>query len=287
VPKAALDLKSLDELIARALAEDIGSGDVTTEILVSPKLRTTARLVARQPGILAGMPVVRRLLERFDRRIKLSHALKDGSALKPGTVIAVVSGPASSIITVERTMLNFLQHLSGIATATRRYVDAVAGTGVQILDTRKTVPGLRALAKHAVRVGGGKNHRMGLYDRVLIKDNHLAASGLSPFQAVDLAMGRTPMDIEVEVETVQDARWAVIAEIVMLDNMSVAQMKKAVAVIRAAGAGTIVEASGGITLKNVARVARTGVDWISVGAITHSAPALDIALDMDSVSRRS
>jgi len=285
VPRPTLDIETLDRLIAQALAEDLGPGDVTTEALIDPKLRGRGELIARERGILAGMPVVRRLLRKFDKKLKLSSALRDGSRLEPDTRIGVISGPAAPMLTVERTLLNFLQYLSGIATTTGRYVDAIADTDAKLLDTRKTLPGWRSLSKYAVAAGGGKNHRMGLYGQVLIKDNHLGASRLSPAEATALARELAPdrMLVEVEVQTIPDARAAARAraDIIMLDNMSPARMKKAVAVIRSARPGTIIEASGGITLRNIAAVARTGVDWISAGAITHSARALDIALEME------
>ncbi len=280
-----LDLSGLDALVERALAEDIGTGDVTTAALVGPRSRSRGRLVAKQRGVLAGMPVVRRLLRKAGGGIRLSVALHDGALLEPGAVIATISGPTARLLTVERTLLNFLQHLSGIASLTRRYVDAVAGTGVRVLDTRKTLPGWRALAKYAVAVGGGQNHRMGLYDQALIKDNHLRAARLSPAEAVALMRfcPRPGLRVEVEVDTVADARAAALAgaDVVMLDNMPPARMAKAVAAIRAVRPQTIIEASGGITLANIRAVARTGVDWISVGALTHSAPALDISLELE------
>jgi len=290
VPRATLDIEALDRLIAQALAEDLGPGDVTTEALIDPKLRGRGELIARESGILAGMPVVRRLLRKFDKKLKLSNALRDGSRLEPGTRIGVISGPAAPMLTVERTLLNFLQYLSGIATTTGRYVDAISGTGAKLLDTRKTLPGWRSLSKYAVAVGGGTNHRMGLYDQVLIKDNHLQAlrkQEVVPAEAVAAAHAHwgapRKLRIEVEVETIPDARAAARAgaDIIMLDNMPPARMKKAVAVIRSARPGTIIEASGGITLRNIAAVARTGVDWISAGAVTHSVRALDIALEME------
>ena len=285
MPRTTLDLKAVDRLIELALAEDIGTGDVTTNALIDPKLRGRAELIARECGTLAGMTVVRRLLRKFDTKLKLSNALKDGAALERNTVIGVIGGPVGSILTVERTLLNFVQYLSGIATTTRRYADAIAGTGAKLLDTRKTLPGWRSLSKYAVAVGGGTNHRFGLHDQVLIKDNHLGFSCLSPAEAVRAARGAAPrkMRIEVEVETVRGARAAAMdgADIIMLDNMSLARMKKAVAAIRRVRAKTIIEASGGITLRNIAAVARTGVDCISVGAVTHSATSLDIALEME------
>jgi nicotinate-nucleotide pyrophosphorylase (carboxylating) len=290
VAKPKLNTTQLDELIDLALAEDVGMGDVTTEALVDPRQRAVSRLVAKEHGVLAGMPVVKRLLKRFDPKLRLSQVLEDGALLKPGTVIGVIRGPLAATLTVERTMLNFLQRLSGIATLTRRYVDAVAGTGAQVLDTRKTLPGWRDLAKYAVAAGGGRNHRRGLHDQVLIKDNHLA-SGLSPAEAVVqarqavLARGtvRCRMRVEVEVENIANARAAAKAgaDIIMLDNMAPARMKKAVAAIRAIEPQTIIEASGTVTLRRIRAIARTGVDWISIGALTHSAPALDISLDTE------
>jgi len=288
VPRTTLDLNAVDRLIEMALAEDVGPGDVTTAALIDPKLRGRAELVAREPGVLAGMPVVRRLLRKFDAKLRLSSALKDGASLERNTRIGVVSGPVASILTVERTLLNFLQYLSGIATTTRQYVDAIADTGAKLLDTRKTLPGWRSLSKYAVTVGGGMNHRFGLYDQILIKDNHLQAIGCSPMEAAAIARGRQgvkrKLRIEVEVETVQEAEDAALMagpDIIMLDNMPPAKMRKAVAAIRRVRADTIIEASGGITLRNIAAVARTGVDWISVGAVTHSARSLDIALEME------
>ena len=288
MPRATLDIEALDRLIEQALAEDVGPGDVTTEALIDPGLVGRGLLIARERGVLAGMPAVRRLLRKFDKKLKLSSALRDGAGLEPDTRIGVISGPAAPMLTIERTLLNFLQYLSGIATSTRRYVDAIAGTGAKLLDTRKTLPGWRSLSKYAVAVGGGVNHRMGLYDMVLIKDNHLKAlRDLPPPQAVGLVKGRPgykrTVPIEVEVETVEDADDATLfgADIIMLDNMPPARMKKAVAAIRSARPDTIIEASGGITLRNIAAVARTGVDWISVGAVTHSAKSLDIALEME------
>jgi nicotinate-nucleotide pyrophosphorylase (carboxylating) len=275
---------SIDRLIEMALAEDVADGDVTTAALVDPSRRAVSHLVAKENGVLAGMPVVRRLLKRFDARLRLGRALSDGAVLAPGAVIAELRGPLAATLTVERTLLNFLQRLSGVATMTRRYVEAVAGTGAEVLDTRKTLPGWRRLAKYAVAVGGGRNHRHGLYDQVLIKDNHLA-SGLSPAEAVEQARRAAPrgMRVEVEVENLADARAAAEAgaDIIMLDNMSPARMRRAVAAIRAVAPEAVIEASGAVTLRRLRAIAETGVNWISVGALTHSAPALDISLDTE------
>jgi len=280
-----LDPDVLDRLIDLALAEDIGPGDVTTRALVDPARRGRARIVARERGVLAGIPVARRLLRRVDPGLRLYQALADGSPVQPGSVVAAVRGPLAPLLTVERLLLNVLQRLSGIATQTRRYVDAVAGTGARVLDTRKTLPGWRALAKYAVSVGGGQNHRAGLYDQILIKDNHLAAAAATPAEAVAQARAAAPrgMRIEVEVETVRDARAAAAAgaDIVMLDNMPPRRVKQAVAAIRQTGRRVIIEASGRVTLRTIRAVAATGVDWISVGALTHSAKALDLSLEVE------
>jgi nicotinate-nucleotide pyrophosphorylase (carboxylating) len=293
MPKPTLDWNAVDRIIELALEEDVGAGDVTTETLVPADSRGVAELVAREPGVLAGMPVARRLLRRFDPKILLRKALEDGATLEKGAVIAELHGPARSMLTIERTLLNFLQRLSGIASLTARYVATVEGTGASILDTRKTLPGWRGLSKYAVAVGGGRNHRMGLYDQVMVKDNHVAAVGdargtpVTPAEAMQVLIAQLPKDarrrglrIEVETETVQQAVDAASGgDIVMLDNMPPPKMRQAVAAIREARPDCIIEASGGITLRNVRRVAEAGVDWISVGALTHSAAALDIALD--------
>jgi len=258
------------ELIDRALAEDVGDGDLTTRILVPPELPATARIVQKEPGVVAGLEVAAAVFARF------------GVGLEPGRdVVARLSGPAAGILTAERTALNFLGRLSGIATLTARYVEAVEGTGVRILDTRKTTPGLRELEKAAVAAGGGINHRMGLYDAIMVKENHArAAGGLAVATRKAVAEGPAGVQVCVECETPEDvdiaieagARW------LLLDNMSPAELVEAAA--RAGGVATL-EASGGITLENVREYAETGVDYISVGALTHSAPALDLSLLFD------
>jgi nicotinate-nucleotide pyrophosphorylase (carboxylating) len=249
--------------------------------------------VARQPGILAGLPAVALVLGTLDSRPKLEPFLAEGATLEPGCRIAVASGEIATLLMAERTALNFLQRLSGIATQTRRFVDAVTGLSCQILDTRKTTPGWRLLEKYAVRCGGGTNHRMGLHDAVLIKDNHLAATGnrLSIPNALRLArkeplgFGQSPGSfvVEIEVETLEQLNEALAADwkpdIVLLDNMSLDQLREAVRRRNVVAPQVMLEASGGVTLANVRAIAETGVDRISVGALTHSAPALDIALD--------
>ncbi len=280
MPLLPLDLEAT---IDRALAEDLGSGDATTSALVPPGLMASASFVAKSDGVLAGIGVALAVMKRVDPSLHTVAKLADGDALEGGETLATVSGPMASILMAERTALNFIQRTCGIASLTARYVKAIEGTGAVIVDTRKTAPGLRALDKYAVVIGGGRNHRRNLSDGVLIKDNHIAAlrkDGLSLDQIVSRARANAPhtVKIEIEVETVADAQVAVEAgaDIIMLDNMSVTEMRKAV--ILAKGK-CLVEASGGITLSNVAEVAKTGVDLISIGALTHSVQAMDIALD--------
>lgn len=266
------------QLIRAALVEDVGSGDVTSHLTVPTDRLARARLVARRDGILAGVDVCRQVFLAFDRSVIFTPKLKDGARFRKGQVLAVVQGRARSVLTAERTALNFIQRLSGIATATRRFVDAVRGTGAVILDTRKTIPGWRVLEKYAVRCGSGTNHRAGLYDMILIKDNHIAAAGSITTALERCRSSRLP--VEVETQTLADVREALAggAKRILLDNMTVVEMKKAVALARGKAK---LEASGGITLRKVRRVALAGVDYISVGAVTHSAPAADIALDFE------
>lgn len=267
---------TVDRLVKLGLAEDIGTGDITSRLVIPAQTLARARLVARTQGILCGIGVCARVFRAVDTRVLFSARLADGSGYRRGTELARLSGPARSLLAAERTALNFLQRLSGIATITRRYVDAVKGTGAVILDTRKTLPGWRLLDKYAVRCGGGRNHRRGLYDMVLVKDNHIQVCG-SITTALERCR-RTRLPREVETRTLDDVREALAAgaEWIMLDNMSLPEMRRAV---RLVGGRCRIEASGGITLANVRRVALTGVDFISVGALTHSAPAADIALD--------
>lgn len=275
----------VEEIIDRALAEDLGKGDVTTEALIHGELQGTGFIVAKKEGILAGINVAKQVFHRVDPELKVGVLLEDGARVEPGSKIAKVSGSIASVLKAERVALNFLQRLSGIASETNRYVEAVKGLPVRIMDTRKTTPGLRSLEKHAVKAGGGENHRMSLADGILIKDNHLAAlrsQGLSIKEIVARARQNTPqrLAVEVEVGTVSEALEAVEAgaDIVMLDNMNLDDMRKAVKSIHGRA---LVEASGGITLDNVRVVAETGVDFISVGALTHSTRALDISLELE------
>jgi nicotinate-nucleotide pyrophosphorylase (carboxylating) len=295
----SLSKLQVEEIIDRALAEDLGKGDVTTEALIPGDQQGTGSIVAKQEGILAGIEVAKQVFHRVDPELKVEILLEDGAGVKPGSKVAKVSGSIASILKAERVALNFLQRLSGIASEANRYVARVEGLPVRIMDTRKTAPGLRSLEKYAVRVGGGGNHRMSLGDGILIKDNHLAAlrsQGLNIKEIITRARQNAPLSlrgakrrsnlqprqtqVEVEVRTVPEALEAVEARanIVMLDNMNLEDMREAVKSIHGRA---LIEASGGITLDNVRAVAETGVDFISIGALTHSARALDISLELE------
>lgn len=280
-----LTAKTADEIIDMALAEDLSAGDLTTDALIPDAWSGRASFVAKAKGVLAGIEIAGRVFRRVDPDTRLEIVIKDGTVLTPGDAIGVVTGTLSSILKAERTALNLLQHLSGIASETARYVAAVNGLPVKILDTRKTLPGLRALEKYAVRMGGGHNHRMHLGDGVLIKDNHLDAlyeQGFSLNDIIAQARQRTPshLKIEVEARTLDEARQAVEAgaDIILLDNMSPEMMQQAVGLI---DRRALVEASGGITLSSIRAVAGSGVDFISIGALTHSVKALDISLEIE------
>lgn len=270
----------IDGLLNAALAEDLGdAGDVTSDATVPEHALATANVVARAPGIVAGLGIALRVFELVDDSVETGALVADGDMVEAGAVLARVSGPARSLLAAERVALNLLGHLCGVATATRALVDRVEGTGATVIDTRKTTPLWRGLEKMAVVAGGGGNHRMGLYDQVLIKDNHIEAVG-SPAEAVRRARAHVgdAMKVEVEIERVDDLEGVIEAgaDIVMLDNMTPAEMRRAVEI---AGGRVALEASGGITVETIRAVAETGVDFISVGWITHSAPALDVALD--------
>ncbi|MEM1050063.1 MAG: carboxylating nicotinate-nucleotide diphosphorylase [Pseudomonadota bacterium] len=271
----------VEEAVRAALKEDIGrSGDITTLSTIPPDARATARLATRQAGTLAGLDCVTAAFAALDPAIRIRADAHDGRRLTAGDSIAEVAGPARAILTGERVALNFLGHLSGIATATARFADAIAGTGAKICCTRKTTPGLRAFEKYAVRCGGGSNHRFGLDDAILIKDNHIAvAGGVAAAIARARAYAGHLVAVEVEVDTLDQLREALEAgpDVVLLDNMAPATLREAVA-LTAGRCRT--EASGGITLETVRAVAETGVDFISTGWITHSAPVLDLGLDI-------
>ena len=267
-------------VVRRALVEDLGrGGDLTSDLAVPAGIRADAELIARSGGCIAGLDVAATTFSLVDGSIAWTAHVGDGSVVGPGTVLANVAGPARSLLTAERTALNFLGHLSGIATTTRFIVDAVAGTGVAVAGTRKTTPGLRALEKYAVRMGGGANHRFGLDDAVMIKDNHITAAGsiADAVAAVRAGVGHT-VKLEVEVDSLEQLAELLSdpVDIVLLDNMSPDQLREAVAMVDGA---MITEASGGITPETARSIAETGVDVMSIGWITHSAPNLDVALD--------
>jgi len=275
----------IEEIGDRALAEDLAWGDVTTGALIPNNQQGIATIVAKEQGVLAGINVVRRVFHKVDPELKIDALLEDGAKVNSGSIIAKVEGKVASILKAERTALNFLQRLSGIASEASRYVKVVEGLPVHIMDTRKTTPGLRLLEKYAVGVGGGENHRMNLGDGILIKNNHLAAlrsRGLSLKEIIAKARQNASqgLKLEVEVKTVQEAEEAAEAgvDIVMLDNMNLEDMRQAVKSIHGRA---LIEASGGITLDNVRAVAETGVDFISIGALTHSSKALDISLELE------
>ena len=273
-------MNRLRDFIAAALAEDIGPGDITTGALIPPEAKGRAEIIVKENLVLAGMDAARDVFHQVNPEISFSANHKDGNELFSTSVIAIVSGSLASILTAERLALNILQRLSGIATLTRQYVNKIEGTSARIVDTRKTTPLLRVLEKYAVKTGGGKNHRFGLFDGVLIKDNHLAAVG-GICEAVKRARKMAPhtLKIEVEVENLDQVEEALSAgvDIIMLDNMNLEAIREAVNLINGRA---IVEASGGINLENVRQVAETGVDLISIGAITHSARAMDISMEI-------
>jgi nicotinate-nucleotide pyrophosphorylase (carboxylating) len=276
--------RDLEALIDRALAEDLAAGDPTTDALIPHAQAGRGVIIAKAEGILAGADVAAAVFRRVDPSLTVRVCLPDGSSLKSGEAILEVSGHLAAILTAERTALNLIQRLSGIATLTRCYVGAVAGTRARIVDTRKTTPGLRALEKHAVRMGGGQNHRRNLGDGVLIKDNHIAACqarGMSIADIVKAARQHAPhtLKVEIEVTNLDQIRQALDADadIIMLDNMPVDTMRQAVVI---AHGKAVLEASGGVNLQTVRAIAETGVDLISVGALTHSAPALDLSLEV-------
>ena len=280
-----LSEEQIDNIIDIALAEDISHGDLTSETLIPPELQGKASLLAKAEGIVAGVEVAKRVFLRVDPSLKIEVFIKDGAEVKPGDIIATISGRVISILKAERTVLNFLNRLSGIATLTTQYTAKTQGVATSILDTRKTTPGLRLLEKYAVRMGGGKNHRLHLGDLILIKDNHLTALralGMSLKDIVAKAKQNAPRGIKVEVEvnTIQEAREAVEggADIIMLDNMSPDEMRQVVSLVPDY---VKTEASGGITLDNVQAAAMAGVDFISIGALTHSVKALDISLELE------
>ncbi len=274
----------LERVVAAALREDLPWGDLTTEPLFPEPLRACAEVLAKRPGVIAGIPVLEAVFRQLSPEVRTRPEVADGAEVEKGQVVAVVEGDGRALLAGERVALNFLSHLSGVATLTRRYVQAVAGLPCRIVDTRKNTPGLRVLEKYAVRVGGGANHRFGLSDGVLVKDNHLALlkrQGLSLRQAVQRLRARVPHGIRIQVEVTDldqvDEAVEAGADALLFDNMDLPTLRQAVARCRGR---VLTEASGGITLETVRAVAETGVDLISVGALTHSAPALDLSLEV-------
>jgi len=274
----AIATDTLERVAFAALAEDVGEGDVTTDATVAEDALGTADIVLREPGVVCGLGVVEAVFRALDPELRFERLVDEGATVTGSNRVARVSGPERAILTGERTALNFLGRLSGIATLTRRYVDAVSGTGAAILDTRKTTPGMRVLEKHAVATGGGRNHRFGLDDGVLVKDNHLRAAG-SVAAAVERVRAATPLPVEVECDTLDQVSEALDAGVdaILLDNMSLAELRAAVALAKGRAR---LEASGGVTLDTVLAIAETGVDEISVGALTHSARSLDVSLEL-------
>ena len=271
------------QLVRAALAEDVGSGDATTLATVPADAEAAAVMIAREPLVVCGLPLAEAVFKEVSPKLKLEPLVKDGQHMHKEQPLLNVSGPTRAILTAERTALNFIQRLSGVATLTARYVEAVAGTCAQILDTRKTTPGWRHLEKYAVRCGGGVNHRIGLFDRILIKDNHLAALRNESPNAIAAAVGRArhqfpKLIVEVEADTLEQVEQACEAgaDIILLDNMPIGTLRAAVRLVDRRGK---TEASGGVNLATVRAIAESGVDFISVGALTHSAPAVDIGLD--------
>lgn len=273
-------LFQFEELVERALQEDIGTGDLSS-LIIPEDFMGEARIYAKENGVVSGIPIAEMIFKKVDPRITIESNVKDGERINPGLLILTLKGPLAGILQAERTAINFMQHLSGISSITRRMVDIVSDLGVKVTDTRKTMPGMRALQKYAVRVGGGNNHRFGLYDAVMLKDNHHAAVG-GLVEAVKRVKEKTGhmVKIEVECETLTQVEEAIAAgvDVIMLDNMSMEDMKHAVGYI---GKRAIVEASGGVTEENIREIAETGVDIVSVGRLTHSVQAVDFSLVID------
>ncbi len=269
------------ELVRRALYEDVRTGDVTSAWTIPANQTQTAKLIAKETGILAGLPVIPLVFQELKTPVEVNFFKNDGDEVQVGDVIATLSGTTQALLTGERTLLNFIQQLSGVATLTSRFVAALSGTRTQILDTRKTIPGLRTLQKYAVRAGKGNNHRMGLFDMVLVKDNHIAACG-GVLEALEVVKKSNTQNlrVEMEVENLEDLRKLLHRglDVIMLDNMDNAAMARAVEIVRESGDSVKLEASGNMTLARVTEVSALGLDYISIGALTHSVKALDISM---------
>lgn len=274
--------ESIEQLIGTAMREDVGAGDVTSDSLVPADVQARARIVAKEPASVCGLSLCRQVFRTYNDAIQCELPVEDGDEVQPGETVLELQGSARSLLTAERVALNFLQRLSGVATLTRTYVQAVSGTGVAILDTRKTTPGFRTLEKYAVLCGGGQNHRMGLYDHVMIKDNHRlvwTGEGMDLAASVEAARKAHPeLAVEIEVDSLDEYRQVLSAkpEWILLDNMTCDQLR---ACVDMPHEPSKLEASGGVTLETVRAIAETGVDAISVGALTHSAPAVDFSLE--------
>jgi nicotinate-nucleotide pyrophosphorylase (carboxylating) len=282
--QVALDPSTVKEIIAYALREDLGSGDITTNAIFGESSRSKGAIVAKEEGIVAGLPIAKEVFAQLSTDVEWKEFKRDGERTKKGEVLVELSGPTRTILSGERVALNFIQRMSGIATITERFVSAVSGFKAQILDTRKTAPGLRPLDKYAVRAGGGRNHRIGLFDGILIKDNHIRLAG-GIVEAVQLLRKNLDparlrdLKIEVEAGNLTEVREAIEAgaDIILLDNMSLNDIRRSVALI---GGRALVEVSGGVTLDNVRNIAEAGADFISVGLLTHSPKALDVSLEI-------
>lgn len=277
ITQLPLDLKAVEKIVMLSLKEDIGKGDITTNLIVNDKLKCLAIIKSKDTGVLAGNPIAELVFKRLDSRIKYIQRKKDGDTINPNDIIAEVRGSVRTVLTGERLSLNFLQRLSGIATLSQKFVNKTKGFDVKIIDTRKTTPGLRILEKYAVTVGGCYNHRFGLFDGILIKDNHIQIAGNIEKAVLKVRAKHKNKEIEVETSNINQVREALKsgADIIMLDNMTPDKIKKAVKII---DSKAMTEASGGINLDNIGEYAKTGVDYISVGALTHSAKSLDIGL---------
>jgi nicotinate-nucleotide pyrophosphorylase (carboxylating) len=273
----SMDLSEIDRVVAAALAEDVGTGDITSATVIPAGTTFKGVMAAREDMVVAGLPIARRVFELVVPQARFESKVKEGDWVAAQTILAEITGPAQGLLEAERTALNLLQMLSGIATLTRRYKDRITGMDCLLLDTRKTVPGLRVLSKYAAKLGGATNHRMGLWDAILIKDNHIAVCGGVEI-AVKRALKAAYAPIEVECDTLSQVAEAVAAgaHVILLDNMSLDQLRQSVALV---GKRAKTEASGGVTLETIRAIAETGVDRISVGRITQSAPAMDIGLD--------
>ncbi len=277
ITQLPLDLKAVEKIVTLSLKEDIGKGDITTNLIVNDKLKCLAIIKSKDTGVLAGNPIAELVFKKLDSRIKYIQRKKDGDTINPNDIIAEVRGSVRTVLTGERLSLNFLQRLSGIATLSQKFVNKTKGFDVKIIDTRKTTPGLRILEKYAVTVGGCYNHRFGLFDGILIKDNHIQIAGNIEKAVLKVRAKHKNKEIEVETSNINQVREALKsgANIIMLDNMTPDKIKKAVKII---DSKAMTEASGGINLDNIGEYAKTGVDYISVGVLTHSAKSLDIGL---------